>query len=288
MALSLVIQLILLGVTGALFGAAFLLGRAHIRAVSSQGADSLPHQASMGGAARALVGVAMILGIALLAWRAASQQTWALPVSQPLDAFLLLGLLLSLVLIYFRWTPHLQGLSFYLLPMIVALLALGLALAAIHQSNRVAGERQDYRNVWTLVHMIAIVGGSVCFALGCVGGIVYLFADRQLRQKGTVDRAHRWKGFPPLASVEKFNQRMVYCGFPLLSLAAVAGILRIIEDSQHKPSTAEITLGTLSWLIYAILLHVPLNPRFRGPRAAWLSIAGFALFIGAFVTARWS
>jgi hypothetical protein len=32
---------------------------------------------------------------------------------------------------------------------------------------------------------------------------------------------------------------------------------------------------------------VPLNPRFRGRSAAWLSIAGFILFMATFVAAYW-
>jgi ABC-type uncharacterized transport system permease subunit len=172
----------------------------------------------------------------------------------------------------------------------VILLLIGALLSLVHRNT----ESHSYVNAWTLLHIITIFAGTICFVLGFVGGIIYLLADRQLRRKG-LDKSHRWIGLPPLASLEKFNQWMIYVGFPLLTIATVAGILRIAQSHATPPpdapmasQTIKIAMGSLSWAVYAVLLHVPLNPRFRGPRAAWLSILGFILFIGAFVAARWN
>ncbi len=292
------IQFLLLVMTSLFFALAFVLGVQHMRRAGRLTSDSsiaqppypiLAHEASMGPPARVAVLVGTLLALGLYAWRTISERSLALPLSDPFDAFLVLGLLLAFVVIYFRWTRHLRSLSFFLLPMIVLVLLIGAVLALLHPAT----DRQDYRNVWTFVHVLTIVAGSVCFALGCVGGVVYLLADRQLRRKG-LDATHRWIGLPPLASIEKFNRWMIYVGFPLLTIATVAGILRITQQHETPaaaPGFAEffkIALGSLSWAVYAVLVYVPLNPRLRGPRAAWLSIAGFALFIGAFVAARWN
>ncbi|HEY4328282.1 MAG TPA: cytochrome c biogenesis protein CcsA [Phycisphaerae bacterium] len=292
------IQFSLLVITSLLFCGAFLLGLLHMKSVSRAMASAsiptphLPHQASMGIPARTLVIAGTLVGTALLAWRAVSQSSLALAVSNPFDAFLLLALLLSLTLMYFRWTRHLRGLAFFLLPMIVILLAIGVFLSAIHLQQ--GAESQDYHNVWYLIHVIAIITSTLCFTLACAGGIVYLIADRQLRRKG-LDTSHRWIGLPPLGSIEKFNRWMIYCGFPLLSIATVAGLLRILQahgqGTNSQPAAeggghTKIAFGILSWLVYAVLLHVPAS--FRGRRAAWLSIIGFALFIAAYIAAKWS
>jgi ABC-type uncharacterized transport system permease subunit len=287
------LQLALLGVNSLLFGIAFVLGLLHLRNIAAnmtQAPAGLPHDASMGVPARIAVACATILGLALFAWRALAAQSITLPVTDPFDAFLVLGLLVAFVVVYLRWTRHLRSLSFFLLPMIVILLLLGLLLALVHPDI----DRQRMVDAWTLLHIITIFLGTICFVLGCAGGIVYLLADRQLRRKGQ-SSSHRWFGYPPLASIEKFNRWMIYVGFPLLTISTVAGILRIAQVHAAQPAAAhtlsqafKIGCGILAWAVYAVLVHVPLNPRFRGPRAAWLSIFGFALFIGAFVAARWN
>jgi ABC-type uncharacterized transport system permease subunit len=175
--------------------------------------------------------------------------------------------------------------------MVIVLLLLGGVIGLAHTN----ADKQDYENAWYLLHIITIYAGTICFVLGAVGGIIYLLADRQLRRKG-LDATHRWIGLPPLASIEKINRWMVYVGFPLLTIATLAGILRIAQSHATAPQPPassfsqelKLGLGTLSWLVYAVLLHVPLNPRFRGPRAAWLYIVGFVFFLGAFAAARWS
>jgi ABC-type uncharacterized transport system permease subunit len=185
----------------------------------------------------------------------------------------------------------LRGLAFFLLPMIVILLVIGLVLAAVHPNP---GAASYISSAWGLIHLITITAATICLALACVGGVVYLLADRQLRRKG-LDATHRWVGLPSLASMEKFTQWMIFGGFPLLSISTLAGILLMAHYSRVEAAAAntatqhaKIVFGMLSWLVYAVLIHVPFNPSFRGRRAAWLSVAGFILVIGAFVAAKWS
>jgi ABC-type uncharacterized transport system permease subunit len=284
---SQIVQLALLAATGALFAAAFVLGFRHLRraAAATDAPAALPHESSMGPNARAAVTAGAALGAALFLWRALAERSLALPLSNPFDAFLALALMLAFALLYLRWTRHLRALSFFLLPMIAILLFLGVALALAHPAT----DGQDYRNAWSLLHIITILAGTICFVLACVGGAVYLLADRQLRRKG-LDASHRWIGLPPLASIEKFNRWMVYLGFPLLSVATLAGILRLAQVSApgSPGQPVKIALGVTAWAVYAVLLHVPLNPSFRGRRSAWLYIVGFAFFLGAFAAARWN
>jgi ABC-type uncharacterized transport system permease subunit len=292
MAMHQIIQFGLLLATSLLFAAAFGLGLARMRRIARAMAAApagLPHESSMGGPARAAVIAGTCVGLGLLIWRTLDRQSLALPVSDPLDAFLVFGLLLSLTVIYFRWTRRLRALSFFLLPMIVILLLIGLILALLPGAG---GRPTDYSNIWTLLHVATLVAATICFALACVGGVVYLLADRQLRRKG-LDSSHRWIGLPALGSIEKFNRWLIFGGFPLLSISTVAGILRLAQEraASTQPSPGgghtKIAMGILSWLIYAVLLHVPLNPRFRGRSAAWLSVAGFILFLATFVAAYW-
>jgi ABC-type transport system involved in cytochrome c biogenesis permease subunit len=48
----------------------------------------------------------------------------------------------------------------------------------------------------------------------------------------------------------------------------------------------KVLLASIAWVVYALVLHSPINPSFRGRRAAVLSVVGFALMIGAFVAVQ--
>ncbi len=279
------VQIHLTFLASVIFAVAFILGLRHTRRlVASPEGLSSPDAGSMGLGSRILVLSATALCLALLLWRVIAAGKPSLPMTNHLDAFLFLSLLLTGMLVYFRWTRHLGGLAFFLLPMIAVLLSLGATLAILN------GADYQYTNHWARLHILTVVAGSVCFALGCVGGIVYLLAHRQLKHKG-LDASHHWIGLPPLASIEKFNRIMIYLGFPLLTVAMITGALRLTQDPQtlHAPwfASPKVITAILAWAVYALLIHVPLAPAIRGQRAAWLSILGFVLFLTAFVAVVW-
>jgi ABC-type transport system involved in cytochrome c biogenesis permease subunit len=76
----------------------------------------------------------------------------------------------------------------------------------------------------------------------------------------------------------------VVLGFALLTVGMVTGVVRWLNGT-HVP-VGKITLSSLAWLAYAIVLHAPINPRFRGRKAAMLSIFGFALMIATLVAVQ--
>ncbi len=224
------------------------------------------------------IAVGVLLTVALLVFRSRNEEASALPLYNYLDLFLILTLLLAGLLVYFRWTHYLKGFSLFLLPMMAALLLLGELLDALNH-----GEFHD-ATPWTRVHVVAIVLGSACFAAGCVCGAVYLLVDRQLRRKG-MDPSQRWSGLPPLASMERFMQRTIFLGFPLLTIAIIAGILSALQQPAHLSNqwtSPKLILSAAAWLIYGLLLHVKWTPSFRGARAAWLSIIGFVLLMAVY------
>lgn len=261
----------------ALFAGAFWLEMRNAGADSSNGkpAPAFP----VGG----LVGIGAVLAALLLISRGVDAQRLSLPLADYFDAFLLLSLLLTGLWGWFAWTNHLKALATFLLPMISLLMLLGgiMEMAGYHHFK-------DH-NPWILVHIISVLTGAVFFAIGCVGGFVYLLADRRLR-------SHQRTGWtrmplPPLATIEKFNRNAILLGFPLLSLAAITGIFRAVQDpaamGPHWFYTPKFILACLVWLVYAALLGVRLAPALRGSRAAMLSILGFVLLLAVFVAIKW-
>ena len=62
----------------------------------------------------------------------------------------------------------------------------------------------------------------------------------------------------------------------------ITGGVELFAPDKHTPR-AKIVLAVIVWLVYAVVLHAPINPSFRGRKVAVLSVLGFVLVIGTVV-----
>ena len=68
-------------------------------------------------------------------------------------------------------------------------------------------------------------------------------------------------------------------------IGAVTGMTRWFEGGGN-PSTYKVVLTAFVWLVYAVVLHSPMNPSFRGRKTAVLSVLGFVLMVGTLVAVQ--
>jgi ABC-type uncharacterized transport system permease subunit len=110
---------------------------------------------------------------------------------------------------------------------------------------------------------------------------MYLVVNHRLRIKAGPTR-------PNLGNLERLEHvtlHSVTLGFALLTVGAVTGFVQIVFAHKQTP-IMKVLLTTGVWLVYAIVLHSPINPHFRGRRCAILSLLGFALMIGTIVAVQ--
>src|SRR5437773_11156923 len=132
---------------------------------------------------------------------------------------------------------------------------------------------------WRWVHRVTAYGSAIAFAVAGAGGTMYLIVNHRLRTK------HALAG-PNLGSLERLEQltlEAVSFGFALLTIGAIMGFIELGRGKQT--SVAKVILTVSVWIVYAVVLHAPINPRFRGRKAAVLSVVGFALMIGTMLAA---
>ena len=253
-------QLVLLGLAVALFAAG--VGVAVARAWGrSSDALRLPGKACLYGGIVAAIGV--------IAWHAVGRHEW-LPVNDNFESLVWLGVLLALFVMYTQHAKPVGGLELFVMPIVIVL------LVAAGFFGRL--EPQEYRELredtWMWVHRVSAYGGAVAFAMAAAGGAMYVLASRRLRNKTPL------KGFGSLERLEHLTMVSVTVGFALLTVGLVTGLVR------YRPNQLPVTklaLASLAWVVYAVVLHAPFNPRFRGQRAAILSVFGFALVVGTIV-----
>ena len=83
--------------------------------------------------------------------------------------------------------------------------------------------------------------------------------------------------------LDEINYRLISMGFALLSLAIITGILwaESATGLYWRWDPKEVW-SLITWLIYALVLHLRLTTGWRGKKAAILSILGFMIILITF------
>jgi ABC-type uncharacterized transport system permease subunit len=231
--------------------------------------------------AKACLYAGTAMGVAVIMWHAVLRHSWQ-PLDDNFDTLIWLAVLLALFVAYTQRTHPLRGLDSFVLPIVVLMLV----LAAVFGRARPHEYREE--TVWMTVHRITAYGGSVAFAVAAAVGVMYLRAVSLLRQK-KLTPGH---GFASLERLEHLTFASVTLGFALLTVGLVTGLVRALAMHGNNSLGPEwyrapkVLLAFVAWIVYALVLHSPINPSFRGKRAAMLSVVGFVLMIGTFVAVQ--
>jgi ABC-type uncharacterized transport system permease subunit len=227
-------------------------------------------------AAKACMYGGLVTGLGVLLWHSATRGNW-LPLSDNFDTLVWLGLLLALFVLYTQRTHPLRGLDWFVTPIVVLLLV----SAAVF--GRAKPHEYDVRSVWLWTHRVTAYGGAIGFAVAGAVGAMYLIVNHRLRAKSVAPGS----GFASLERLEHLTLASVTLGFSLLTIGTVTGIIRFVEEGGHTP-VAKVVLAMAVWLVYAVVLHSPMNPSFRGRKAAVLSVVGFVLMVGTIVAVQFA
>ena len=255
-------QLILLIVVVALFVAGGALSFARIRW----------DRRDLRIASRTCLGVGILAAGALLAWHAASRRNWV-PIGDNFDTLVWLATLLATFTLYVQRHRALGALDWFVMPLVIALLV----IAGVFGRTDYHEYHPAVADTWAWVHRVTSYGGAVAFAIAAASGAMYIVASKRLRHKQTVGPQ-----YGSLERLEHLTMMSVTLGFAMLTVGMITGGIKMVADGSHTP-IAKIVLAALVWLVYAVVLHAPLNPSFRGRRVAVLSVVGFVLMLGTVV-----
>jgi len=126
---------------------------------------------------------------------------------------------------------------------------------------------------WLTSHVITCFLGYAAFAVAFIASLLYLVKSR----KGKTAKAG---ALPSADFLDDLSYRMIMIGFPLMTLGIITGSAwaHTAWGSYWSWDPKE-TWSLIVWLIYAAYLHARIARGWRGKRAAWLSIIGFAATI---------
>jgi cytochrome c-type biogenesis protein CcsB len=176
-----------------------------------------------------------------------------------------------------KYRPYHLGL-FFMAPIVIIL---GLAQTVIYTP---AGPLVPALNsYWLAIHVTAMTLASGTFMVGAVLAIVYLFAERHSRRVAAGLSTSYGEVFRLLPSAERLDQiayRTVVFAFPIWTFGIMAGAIWADEAwGRYWGWDPTETWAFITWVVYACFLHARVTAGWRGRRAAFIQLLGFACLL---------
>ena len=160
-------------------------------------------------------------------------------------------------------------------------LALGLAETLIYTpAGPLVPALQSY---WLSIHVTAMTLSTGIFFVAAVLGIMYLIAERY-RARVAAGKAQPGNGLiariPSAAQLDKLTYRTVVFGFPIWTFGVIAGAIWADQAwGRYWGWDPVETWAFITWVIYAAYLHARATAGWRGARAHYIQLLGFASLV---------
>jgi cytochrome c-type biogenesis protein CcsB len=157
-------------------------------------------------------------------------------------------------------------------------LTLGLAETVIYTAaGQLVPALQSY---WLDIHVTAMTLATGIFFVAAVLGVVYLAEDRYARRVAA-GRAVPGNGImrrlPSIEQLDRLTYRTIVFGFPVWTFGVIAGAIWADEAwGRYWGWDPVETWAFITWVLYAAFLHARATAGFRGRRAQYIQLLGFA------------
>ena len=175
--------------------------------------------------------------------------------------------------IAFEWRYKLRMLGTFALPLLLLV-----GFYAAMQSKEIAPLMPALQSRWIVLHVSTAIFSYGAFAIACAVSTMYVIRDR-LKEDSFIN-----KNLPNLRVLDIISYRAIALGFIMLSIVIISGAIWAEKAwGRYWQWDPKETWSFITWVIYAIYLHVRLVKGWRDKKAAWFSILGFASIIFTYI-----
>ncbi|HDZ76072.1 MAG TPA: c-type cytochrome biogenesis protein CcsB [Desulfobacteraceae bacterium] len=168
----------------------------------------------------------------------------------------------------FRWRYTIKNFGTF-----VSVLTLLLMFMAAMASREILPLVPALQSWWLPVHASIALVADGFLALACIGGIMYLLQEREIKRKRF---GLFYSRLPSLEALDRLNYQCLSVGFPLMTLGIIAGSIWAKQAwGSYWQWDPKETWSLITWLLYAALVHQRFTVGWRGRRAAIMSIVAF-------------
>jgi len=170
------------------------------------------------------------------------------------------------------WRP-LRAVGAFYLPLVTAVAA-GVAALAGQSAIDTRG-----RSIIVVIHGGTALLGFAAFALAAAVAVMFLIQDGLLKRHST---GRLGAALSSVSQLEGLTYVIVGFGFISLTISLGLGIYIAGQTVGEWATQHTALLSIATWLVFAVLFHVRLTSAWRGRKAAWLTVVGFAVVAAVF------
>jgi len=190
--------------------------------------------------------------------------------------------LLGLAYLYTEMTTGERAMGAFILPLLVALLAIPVLKPGVEESVPVL------QGPLFSVHVLSLIVAYASFGLACMIGITYVLLFKEIKAK---QLGFFYARLPSLQVLDTMNQETIILGWAFLTLGIIVGFIwtpqaRAYGDPRVQAMSLEdpkIFVALVCWGVYSFEALLARRIGWGGRRAAYLSALGFAIVLLNFV-----
>jgi cytochrome c-type biogenesis protein CcsB len=218
--------------------------------------------------------VGLVLHLASVATRGLSEHRVPWGNMYEFIAAITCAAVLVLVLGAVKFRAYYLGL-FVLLPVV---LALAVDVVWIYTpAGQLVPALQSY---WIAIHVTAMIVAIGTFIFGAVTTVLYLLSarhDRRVAADQEAASAGIMGRLPGAGTLDRLAYRAILFAFPAWTFAVIAGAIWADHAwGRYWGWDPKETWSFITWLVYAAFLHARATAGWRGRRAAYIQLFGFA------------
>ncbi|EHQ88374.1 c-type cytochrome biogenesis protein CcsB [Desulfosporosinus youngiae] len=187
---------------------------------------------------------------------------------------------ITLVYLFIEYRYKLRSLGGFVMP--IAFMILMFIIMSMGPEERIAQAIPPaLKSKWLTFHVLTATLAYGAFAISFGLGIMYLLklgkGNEKSNSQGIISR------FPALEIIDELSYKVIGFAFPLLTLCIITGaIWANYAWGTYWSWDPKETWSLITWIIYAAYLHARLMYGWKGKRAAWMTVFGFAAVLFTF------
>src|SRR5215470_4905861 len=193
-------------------------------------------------------------------------------------SFLAWAMVAAYALVLYRYQA--QALGAFTMPLVSVITFVALVIRTSTQ-----GTPAGFSTTWLFpIHTTLLIFAYAAFFVVFMASVMYLLQERELKLKTFSAIFHR---LPSLSTVNELATTAAALGLTLLTVGIATGMVwSSARDGRIWHNDPKEIFAVLTWLLYFLLIIYRSTAGWRGRRAAWLGVVGFALVLCTFVGTR--
>ncbi|WP_047871437.1 c-type cytochrome biogenesis protein CcsB [Nocardiopsis sp. RV163] len=243
--------------------------------VRSAEVEARASQSVLGKIALGVTTFGFVMGVAQIIARGLAAGRWPWGNMFEFVVALCLVAVGGLLFASYRYQARFLG-AFVLVPVLI-LLGIGVRWLYVDPGPLIPA----LHSYWVPIHVTATIIAGGAFMVSGAAGVTYLVAHRAEAKRALGERVAGIAGrLPSPELLDRISHRFILFAFPLWTFGIIAGSIWADEAwGRFWGWDPKEVWSFISWVIYAAYLHARATGGWRGPKATWINVVGFATIL---------